>query len=162
MGEVFKARHQNLDRIVALKVISKDKLENSTAIRRFQREVKAAAQLSHPNVVHAFDAAQVGERNMLVMEYIDGVDLARLVKEKGPLPVNQAVEYIRQAALGLQHAHDKGMVHRDIKPHNLLVSAKAQGSQVVGSVKILDMGLARMFRRDDEQQPSNTTSLTTE
>src|SRR5439155_732025 len=92
------------------------------ALPRFQREIRAAAQLAHPNIVHAFDADETNGTYYFVMEYIDGVDLARLVKQSGPLALEQACEYIRQAALGLQHAHEQGMVHRDIKPANLLVT----------------------------------------
>ena len=142
MGEVFKARHQKMGRVVAVKLIRKERLANEAAVKRFHREIRSAAQLSHPNVVHAFDADQVGTTHIFVMEHIDGIDLNKLVKDKGTLPVDQACDCIRQAALGLQHAFEKGMVHRDIKPHNLLLSK-------TGVVKILDMGLARM-QADDE------------
>src|SRR5208283_5376113 len=121
MGLVFKARHQKMGRTVALKLIRKDRLVNPDAIRRFEREIRAMSQLSHPNIVTAHDADQVGENHFLVMEYVEGVDLAKLVQQCGPLPIDQAVAYIRQAALGLQHAHERGLVHRDIKPSNLLV-----------------------------------------
>ncbi len=122
MGMVYKARHQHMQRVVALKVIRKEKLANPEAVARFYKEVEAAARLHHPNIVLAYDAGQAGNTHYLSMEYVEGVDLARLVREQGPLPVPQACEYVRQAALGLQHAHEKGLVHRDIKPHNLLVS----------------------------------------
>ena len=89
---------------------------------RFQREIRAAGQLSHPHIVRAYDADQVNGTYYIAMEFIEGVDLAKLVKDNGPLPVDQACEYIRQAALGLQHAFERGMVHRDIKPANLLVT----------------------------------------
>src|SRR5262249_9526174 len=137
MGEVFKARHARMERTVALKVINRDKLDNPTAIERFNLEIKAVAQLSHPNIVCAFDCGEEKGLHYLAMEYVDGPDLAKLVKEHGPLPVREACEYIRQAALGLQHAHEKGLVHRDIKPANLLVQREG------GTVKILDFGLAR-------------------
>jgi len=156
MGEVFKARHQKMGRIVAIKLIRKERLANKAAVERFHREIRSASQLSHPNVVHAFDADQVGGTHLFAMEYVEGVDLNKLVREKGPLPVEQASDCIRQAALGLQHAFEKGMVHRDIKPHNLLL-AKAQGPLSVGLVKILDFGLARMATDD-----SSTLSLTKE
>ncbi|OAI54255.1 hypothetical protein AYO44_15270 [Planctomycetaceae bacterium SCGC AG-212-F19] len=123
MGQVFKARHARLGRIVALKVIRKDKLADPEAVGRFRREIQAVAQLSHPNVVAAFDADQTDDALFLIMEYVEGIDLARLVREQGPLPVPVACEYIRQAALGLQHAHEKGLVHRDVKPSNLLVAS---------------------------------------
>jgi serine/threonine-protein kinase len=113
MGQVFKARHRILRRVVALKVIRKERLDRPEVVRRFQREVQAAAQLQHPNVVHAFDAGQIGTTHFIAMEFIDGIDLARLVKQQGPPGIEQACDYIRQAALGLQHAHERGLVHRE-------------------------------------------------
>jgi serine/threonine-protein kinase len=128
MGEVFKALQRRLNRVVALKIIRQDCLSgDQEAIQRFQREARAAAQLSHPNVVIVYDADQAGDRHYIAMEYVEGTDLGRLVKEIGPLPVSQACDFIRQAALGLQHAHECGMVHRDIKPSNLLVTTKPRG-----------------------------------
>jgi serine/threonine protein kinase len=123
MGQVFKALHQRLSRIVALKVVRQERLsQNPEAIRRFQREARAAAQLHHPNVVLIYDADQIGDTHFIAMEYVEGTDLARLVKERGPLPVPDASDYIRQAAVGLQHAYECGLVHRDIKPSNLIVT----------------------------------------
>ena len=116
MGTVYRAEHRLMDRPVALKVIRVDLLDSTALVERFRREVKAAARLgSHPNVVAAYDAEQAGATHMLVMEFIEGTDLARLVDRRGPLPVGEACEYVRQAALGLQHAFEDGMVHRDIK-----------------------------------------------
>jgi WD40 repeat protein/serine/threonine protein kinase len=138
MGQVFKARHQKLGRTVALKLIRKDELTEAKSIERFKREIAATAQLSHPNVVMAYDADQVGDRYFYVMEYVDGVDLARLVADKGPLSVPRASAYTLQAALALQHAFEQGLVHRDIKPGNLLVTADG------ATVKLLDLGLARI------------------
>jgi serine/threonine protein kinase/ankyrin repeat protein len=137
MGDVYKARHRKMERTVALKVINRGLVRKAEAIDRFHREVKAAAQLSHPNIVTAYDADQAGEFHFMVMEYVDGVDLSRTVKDRGALPVAEACDYIRQAAIGLQHAHERGMVHRDIKPHNLMVTTD-------GTVKILDFGLASL------------------
>jgi formylglycine-generating enzyme required for sulfatase activity/tRNA A-37 threonylcarbamoyl transferase component Bud32 len=137
MGEVFKARHRRMERDVALKVIRKEKLGSPEAVRRFQREIEAAAKLFHENVVLAYDADQAGDRHFFAMEYVEGANLARLVKDKGPLPVAQACDCVRQAALGLQHAFERGMVHRDIKPSNLLLGKG-------GVVKVLDLGLARL------------------
>src|SRR5262245_45095285 len=150
MGQVFKARHRLLDRVVALKVIKRDRLQSDDAIRRFEREIHAAAKLSHPNIVAAYDADEVGQTHFFAMEYVEGTDLGKLVKEAGPLPVGQACDYVRQAALGLQHAFERGLVHRDIKPSNLLVTRSApkssagSGSGPGPVVKILDMGLARL------------------
>ncbi|HWG47180.1 MAG TPA: bifunctional serine/threonine-protein kinase/formylglycine-generating enzyme family protein [Gemmataceae bacterium] len=151
MGQVFKAREQRLGRIVALKILRKE-LVKPDLIRRFHQEIQAAARLSHPNVVHAYDAEQVGDAHIFAMEYIAGIDLSRLIKQSGSLPVPQACEYIRQAALGLQHIHEHGMVHRDIKPANLI---RATHGEVI---KILDMGLARLLDDDADEAPA--TKLT--
>lgn len=150
MGRVFKAEHMSMGRVVALKILSSDLTKTERARQLFEREVKAAARLNHPNIVTAFDANQVGDRFFLVMEFVDGPNLNDMVKEHGPLPVSQACDYIRQAAIGLQYAHDLGMVHRDIKPSNLLVQKNkinpATGSSIV---KILDFGLARLNTSED-------------
>jgi serine/threonine protein kinase len=151
-GQVFKARHQLMNRVVAVKLIRRDRLGNVEAVRRFQREIRAAAQLSHPNIITAHDAAVVGDTYLLVMEYVEGVDLKKLVEQRGPLPVAEACGYIRQAALGLQHAHEQGLVHRDIKPANLVLAARG------AVVKILDMGLARLHEvRDNDQTAGDLT-----
>jgi serine/threonine protein kinase/Leucine-rich repeat (LRR) protein len=137
MGKIYKAEHRRMERIVALKVISPKVVNSPDAVKRFQREVKAAAKLLHPNIVTAFDAGRAGDVYFLVMEYVDGIDLARLVRQKGPLPIADAVHYILQAASGLAYAHGQGIIHRDVKPSNLLCDA-------AGTVKVLDMGLARI------------------
>ena len=137
MGQVFRARHRRMDRVVALKMLSKRALDSPEAIARFLREVKTAARLVHPNIVTAYDADEVGGLHFLVMECVDGTDLSALVKNQGPLPVSQAINCLSQAAVGLEHAHRQGIVHRDIKPSNLLLDRS-------GAVKILDMGLARL------------------
>ncbi len=137
MGQVFKARHRRMDRIVAVKLLPAELTRDPSAIARFEREVKAAAKLRHPNIVAADDADEANGVHFLVMEYIDGSDLSALVKKNGPFPVNQALDYILQAARGLKAAHAEGIVHRDIKPANLLLDKN-------GTVKILDMGLARI------------------
>jgi WD40 repeat protein/serine/threonine protein kinase len=151
MGQVYKARHQIMNRLVALKLIRKERLASADAVRRFYREIQAVSQLSHPNIVMAHDAAQVGDAHFFAMEYVEGVDLAKVVKERGPLPVPEACDYIRQAALGLQHAHERGMVHRDIKPANLLVTARG------GVIKVLDMGLARLQAGEGDDSVSMLT-----
>ena len=134
MGVVYEAEHRLMARRVALKVIRRDLMSKPVAVERFRQEVKAAARLAHPNIVTAHDAEQAGDVHFLVMECIDGISLGRLVKERGPLPVAQACDYVRQAALGLQHAFDQGMVHRDIKPQNLMVqSERGVGSGEWGS-----------------------------
>jgi eukaryotic-like serine/threonine-protein kinase len=138
MGQVFKARHQIMQRLVALKIMRPELLKNPDAPRRFLREAQAAARLSHPNIVTLYDAGEINDTHYLAMELIDGIDLGRCVRESGRLPVAQACDYLQQVAAGLSHAHAQGLVHRDIKPSNLLVG-KANGV-----VKILDMGLARL------------------
>jgi len=137
MGDVYQARHRKMERTVALKVVNRGLVQKAEAIDRFHREVKAAAQLSHPNIVTSHDADHAGDFHFMVMEFVDGVDLSQTVKKRGALPVAEACDYIRQAAIGLQHAHQRGMVHRDIKPHNLMVTKD-------GTVKILDFGLASL------------------
>jgi WD40 repeat protein/predicted Ser/Thr protein kinase len=137
MGVVYHAEQTLMDRQVAIKVINKALLDRPDFLERFQREVKAAAKLAHPNIVTAHDAEQLGGLHLLVMEFVPGRSLAAVLAKKGPLPVAHACHYTRQAALGLQHAHEHGMVHRDIKPHNLMLTPK-------GTVKILDFGLAKM------------------
>jgi serine/threonine protein kinase len=122
MGDVYKAHHRMMNRTVALKVINGQLVSSHAAVQRFHREVQAAARLSHPNIVAAYDAEQAGDTHFLVMEFVEGTDLATLVRQRGPLPVAEACEYIRQAAEGLEHAHRLGMVHRDIKPQNLMLS----------------------------------------
>ncbi len=145
MGTVYKAQHRMMNRPVALKVINEQLVRNGAAVQRFHREVQAAARLTHPNIVTAYDAEQAGNLHFLVMEYVDGLDLAEVVRRRGPLPVAEASDYIRQAALGLEHAHRHGMVHRDIKPQNL-IAGKDEGGRMKDEaevrVKILDFGLA--------------------
>jgi serine/threonine protein kinase len=137
MGDVYEAIHRKMERRVALKVINRELFQKAEAVNRFHREVKTAAQLSHPNIVTSYDADQASDFHFMVMEYVDGVDLSQTVKDQGALPIADACDYIRQAATGLQHAHERGMVHRDIKPHNLMVTAD-------GTIKILDFGLASL------------------
>jgi serine/threonine-protein kinase len=152
MGQVFKARERRLGRVVALKVLRKERIDKPDIVRRFYHEIQAAARLSHPNIVHAYDAEQVGDAHLFSMEYIDGIDLARLLKQSGPLPVAQACEYVRQAALALQHIQEHGMVHRDIKPANLMRDNHG------GGIKVLDMGLVRLL--DDDSGVPAATKLT--
>ena len=153
MGQVFKARHWRMDRIVAVKILPAQMMKDSATIARFEREVRAAARITHPNIVTAFDAGQSGNVHFLVMECVEGSDLAALVKKNGPFPVEQAVNYIVQAAKGLEAAHAEGIVHRDIKPANLLLDKK-------GTVKILDMGLARINGDvSDQAELTNTGAV---
>jgi CheY-like chemotaxis protein len=137
MGTVFKARHRRMKRIVALKVLSAALCKDAAFVQRFQREVETVARLGHPNVVMAYDADEAEVGHFLVMEFVNGRDLASLVEKTGPLPVAQAIDCMLQAARGLAYAHSQGIIHRDVKPHNLLRDA-------AGAVKVTDLGLARL------------------
>jgi predicted Ser/Thr protein kinase len=137
MGVIYLAEHRVMDKPVALKVISPSVLDNPTAVARFLAEVRAAGKLDHPNIARAYDADQAGGLHFLVMEYVEGQSLAQVLEKRGPLPVAGACHCVCQAALGLQHASEKGMAHRDVKPQNLMLTPK-------GVVKVLDFGLARL------------------
>ena len=150
MGMVLKAQHRHMGRLVALKVLSPTMTKSPEAVRRFQREVQAAARLEHTNIVIAYDADEADGTHFLVMQYVAGKDLAELVKQKGPLPVEKALPCVIQAARGLEYAHAQGVVHRDIKPSNLLFDGE-------GTVKILDLGLARIESGDAEQDQLTST-----
>jgi serine/threonine-protein kinase len=162
MGRVYKAMHRTMKRVVALKVLAPELVKTEKAREFFKREVRATARLLHPNIVTAYDANKVGGRYYLVMEYVDGPNLDQLVRRRGPLPVGLACEVVRQAAVGLEYAFGMGMVHRDVKPSNLMVTRAGPGSAV--QVKILDFGLARLQEAEDAvlagsgtiQAPPNT------
>jgi serine/threonine protein kinase/cytoskeletal protein RodZ len=147
MGSVFLAWHTMMNRAVALKIISRELGQDPAALERFFTEARAVAALDHPNIVHAYDVANESDRYFMVMEYVEGRDLQRMVEKQGPLEFPQAVDYIRQAAEGLAHAHSKDMIHCDIKPANLLVNQQ-------GVVKILDMGMARAVGRKAQADAS--------
>ncbi len=150
MGVVLKAEHRRMRRVVALKVMSHVVLNTRGAMQRFEREVQAVAKLEHPNIVTAYDADQAGDTSFLVMQFVEGEDLSAIIKRTGALPVDRAVDCVLQAARGLEFAHQHGVIHRDIKPHNLLLSKD-------GVVKILDLGLARI---EDPLGVSHESTLT--
>jgi Protein kinase domain/WD domain, G-beta repeat len=127
-----------MKRVVAVKLIRRELVNDPDVVGRFYREMKVISRLEHPNVIHAYDAGPIGQTHFMAMEFIEGTDLSRLVKQSGCLPVAQACEYVRQTALGLQHAHERGLVHRDIKPHNVILSVRQ------GLIKVADLGLARL------------------
>ncbi|MCP4784226.1 MAG: protein kinase [Fuerstiella sp.] len=154
MGEVFKAEHRLMDRTVAVKVIRGEFMTSPTAVSRFRTEVRAASRLSHPNIVTVHDAEQAGDMHLLVMEYVEGISLDRLVEKRGPLSSAKATEAVRSVALGLQHAHEHRLVHRDIKPQNLITTPD-------NNVKILDFGLARFITMTpEESEPQESVGIT--
>ncbi len=148
MGVVFKAQHAVMDRVVAVKVLNRALLSNPQAVARFNREVKTAAALHHPNIIAAYDADAVGNTHFLAMEFAEGCDLNQWLRAHGPFDAAAACECVRQAAEGLNHAWRQGMVHRDIKPVNLLVTWNQESERPV--VKVLDMGLARFASESTE------------
>lgn len=150
MGSVYKARHRIMKRIVALKLLPRAATDNPRLVQRFYREVEAAAALTHPNIVTAYDAGEFKGIHYLVSEFVDGLDLSQLIKKHGPLPLASAVDYVVQAGRGLTFAHEHGVIHRDVKPGNLLLSRD-------GKIRVLDMGLARFTEGD---QTISEASLT--
>jgi serine/threonine-protein kinase len=151
MGTVYKARHRRMRRVVAIKILSREVAKSENFIKRFQREVEAVARLSHPNIVMAHDADEAEVGHFLVMEFVNGRDLASEVHERGPLPLDEAVDCVLQAARALEYAHGQGIIHRDIKPANLL-------RDVSNVVKVADLGLARFEESADK--PSEASALT--
>lgn len=144
MGHVFKAVHNVMGRVCAVKVLPLSKA-TPEAVKNFRREVRTQAQLDHPHLVHAYDAGEDGAVHYLVVEYVPGADLRRLVRSQGALPVHQAASVIMQAALGLDYAHQRGLIHRDVKPGNILVTP-------AGEAKVSDLGLAG-FIHEAENDP---------
>ena len=130
MGVVYLAQNKLMGRKEVLKVVSGQLINRPLVPDRFLREIRFAAKLHHPNIVTAYSAFRLGESLVLAMEYVEGLNLAQLVKSKGPLPVANACNFVYQAALGLQHAHEHGMVHRDIKPEQL--DARTRGNEGPG------------------------------
>lgn len=138
MGAVYKAEHANLKRLVAIKLLPEESLHHPQSVSRFYREMEAIGRLDHPHVIRATDAGEAAGRHFLVMEFVDGMDLGRVVQQQGWLRIPDACELVRQAALGLQYVHEQGLVHRDVKPSNLLLTTR-------GQVKVLDLGLALLW-----------------
>ena len=149
MSSVYLAEHVLMQRRVAIKVLPKSRVEDTSYLARFHREARAAAALDHRNIVRAYDVDNEGSIHYLVMEYVEGRDLQHIVQEDGPLDYLAAADYIRQAAEGLAHAHQSGLIHRDVKPANMLVDQK-------NVIKLLDLGLARFT---DEDKASLTVAF---
>ncbi|MDP7016080.1 MAG: serine/threonine-protein kinase, partial [Pirellulaceae bacterium] len=141
MSSVYLAQHTLLDRFSAIKVLPRKKVADTSYLARFRREAEAMASLDHPNVVRAYDVDNEGNTHYLVMEYVDGRDFQEIVTDDHPVEPDRVAEYIAQGAEGLAHAHEKSLIHRDVKPGNLLIDD-------AGVVKILDLGLA-LFSDDD-------------
>lgn len=158
MGQVYKARHDRMGRTVCLKVLRSSGRRSPEVVERFRREIKTHSALSHPNFVVAHDADEAEGIQFLVMEFIDGRDLSRRVKDDGPASVGEALVMMRQVAAALQYAHEQGVTHRDIKPHNLLI---AESGDDAGQVKVLDMGLARFEPLLDGPTDSTTRASMT-
>jgi serine/threonine protein kinase len=137
MGTVYRALNTELHKVVAIKLLAPERVRDPHSVARFQQEMRAVGQLEHPNIVRALDGGEANGSRFLVMEYIDGENVEELARRRGPLPVAEACDIVRQAALGLQCVYEHGLVHRDIKPSNLLLTR-------AGQVKILDLGLARL------------------
>ncbi|MCS6865859.1 MAG: serine/threonine-protein kinase [Gemmataceae bacterium] len=163
MGKVYRAYHVDRPReTIALKVVRATLVANPVVRGRYAREVQTSGTLAHPNIVRLFDAGEAHGKFYLAMEFVDGIDLARMMREFGRLEVVEACEYIRQAALGLEHAHQKGFVHRDVKPSNIVVAGERHLPQArePAVVKLLDMGLARAMDPDDMVLPDLTRDHT--
>jgi serine/threonine-protein kinase len=141
MGRVYRAHHVMMDRVVALKIIAPEIASNERVVARFQREMKLVGRLDHPNVVRAFDADQINKVLYIVMEYVTGQSLGERLKKRGPIPIPEIIDFAAQAALGLAHAHEQGIVHRDVKPTNMLLTANRR-------IKILDLGLGVLMEAD--------------
>jgi eukaryotic-like serine/threonine-protein kinase len=157
MGMVFKGWHPRLDRFVALKLIRPQVLASRPEIiTRFHREARAIAQLHHPNVVLLYDADEINGTHYIAMEYVDGVTLEKMVRQNGPLAIKQACDYMRQSAMGLQHAYECGLVHRDIKPSNIVVSQKSSTGGKRSSTQLKRPALVTL--RDRELAVENTMS----
>jgi serine/threonine protein kinase len=153
MGKVFKARHRKLGRLGAIKILPPSFSRDRDAVMRFRREFEAAGRLKHINLVAAFEANEDRGVHFLVMEYVEGMNLDRVVSEQGPLPVPRGVDYLIQAARGLEASHGMGIIHRDIKPGNLMLDD-------VGTVRVLDLGLARIVDANNPFSKTATGRLT--
>jgi serine/threonine protein kinase len=154
MGSVYEAHHERMDRRQALKVINPELVDNPQALLRFEEEVKAVAKLDHPNIAKAYDAESFGSLQAIVMEFVPGQTLYEFLKKRGRLSVVEACRCVRQACLGLQHAHERGLVHRDLKPQNLMLTSDK------GIIKILDFGLAKIVSEKKDARGLTKSNMT--
>ena len=150
MGQVYKAYHPGMERMVAIKVILAKGSTDAETVKRFEREIKAAAKLAHPNIITVYDAGNADGRHFMVMELVKGQDLSEIINQKGQFGTRNAVDYITQAAKGLKFAHANGVIHRDIKPGNLILDSD-------GVLKIVDMGLAKIHSKENDETVSMLT-----
>ena len=148
-GMVFKARHRQLDRFVALKMLTPDTLADKTAFMRFEREAHAIGRLNHPNIVTVFDVGRWrNERPFIVMDFIDGQDLQELIGKDGRLPISRAIRICSQICSALSHAHKRGVIHRDLKPRNIMI---IDAEDIVDFVKVVDFGIAKPCDSDQAE-----------
>ncbi len=161
MGVVYEALHVRLDKKVAVKVLSADRMNNAEALGRFARETMAIGKLMHPNIIQALDAREENGTYFLVLEYVDGADLEELAEYVAQFEIADICEMMRQAADGLQHAHENGLVHRDIKPSNLFLALSKDSERRIKSavVKILDLGLAQIVADSDKGNLTGTQQI---
>lgn len=140
MADVYLAHCGLLDRQVAVKILKEEFSRDKNFVHKFRTEALAAARLSHPNIVNIFDVGQEDDIHYIVMEYIEGRTLQRIINEEAPLPVKKAVDIALMICQGIHHAHERGIIHRDIKPHNILITAQ-------GTVKVADFGIAQAINK---------------
>ncbi len=153
MGMVYRARHKRMRRVVAIKVLNPEIQENPDHLQRFQREIETLARLNHPGVIQAYDADFGPSGFFLVLEFVEGSDLDGIVRKHGPLPISEAIDAMIQSAKALQYVHDQGMVHRDIKPQNLMRNRQ-------GNIKVADLGLVRLAEAESSGDDDNKQGLT--
>lgn len=152
MSVVYKAYDNVDDRIVAVKILKDEFLQNDDFVRRFKNESKAIAVMSHPNIVKVYDVSFGEKLQYIVMEYVDGITLKEYIQKQGAITWNDALYFTTQILRALQHAHDKGIVHRDIKPQNIMLLAD-------GHIKVTDFGIARFSRSETKTLTENAMAL---
>lgn len=156
VADVSRARHRKHGHEVALKVIRTDERGDLQILRRFRREVEAMRRLSHPNLIRALDLEEIGTAHYHAMEFVAGANLDQVIEQGGRLPIGVVCDFVRQAALALHHAHEQGLIHRDVQPANLLIAPPLSGSVAAlryghwGIVKVLDRSLARVEEEGED------------